>query len=190
MIINIRGTNGSGKSTLVRTLLGIADRGALEGARAREVPIVGFTTPDGKPRSISGLEAPERGLIAVGSYRNECGGSDGIKTQDLVCEAVTAAAGKARHVLFEGVIVSTLFSRYLALSARLGGMVWAYLDTPVEVCLERIATRNGGKAIKEDLVRNKIKAIESTRRKAVAAGEHVVILDYRNAVAQVEDMLR
>lgn len=177
VIINLRGTNGSGKSTVARAFPG-------EG-----VTLAPFSTPKGKLRHVVGNYSKEFDLIVVGPYRTECGGCDAIGTQDQVCESVASAAGLAEHVLFEGVIVSTLFERYRKLSLRLGGMVWAYLDTPVELCLARIAARNGGKPIKEELVRDKVRSIESTRRKALAAGERVEIVDHTRAIEVVKGWL-
>ncbi len=69
-------------------------------------------------------------------------------------------------------------------------MVWAYLDTPIEVCLARIQARNGGKPIKEDLVRDKIKSIEATRYKAKAVDERTVVIPYLSAVETVEALFK
>lgn len=175
MIVNLRGTNGSGKSTVARSLL----------AGAREVELAPYTTARGAARRVVGYHAADLGLVIVGPYRTECGGCDAVKTQNLVCESVRLAARLAPNVLFEGVIVSTLFSRYLELSRELGGLTWAYLDTPLDVCLARIAARNGGKAIKEDLVADKHRAIARTADKARAAGEWVVAVPSANALETV-----
>lgn len=177
-IVNLRGTNGSGKSTVARKLFS-------SGAGAKEIDLAPYYTPKGQKRYVIGYEVPENDLIVVGSYRTECGGCDAIKTQDLVCEAVRHASGLAAHVFFEGVIVSTLFSRYMNLSKELGGLVWAYMDTPLDVCLERISRRNGGKAIKTELVANKLRSINNTRLKASLARERVADIDHERAVEQV-----
>lgn len=177
MIINLRGTNGSGKSTVARAFPG------------EEIALVAFETKVGKLRHVIGTYSREHDLLVVGSYRTECGGCDGIPTQDLVCTAVTEAVDLAKHVLFEGVIVSTIYERYQKLSLRLRGMTWAYLDTPIELCLARIAARNGDKPIKEELVRNKVGAIESTQRRALVAGERVEIVDHTRAVEMVKGWL-
>lgn len=183
MIINLRGTNGSGKSTVAR---------ALMGTDPEEVELAEFQTPAGKWRQVIGYRNPALGLIVVGPYRTDCGGCDGVKTQDLICEAVTSAAKDFnQHVFFEGVIVSTLFSRYAKLADELGRdeFVFAYLDTPLAVCLKRIQKRNGGKPIKEDLVADKVRAINSTRHKADAAGYRVEVLPYRSATERILEMI-
>lgn len=174
-IVNIRGPNGSGKSTLVRSL---------------------FTDQDrvGKVITQAGLTVPVRinpsRVAVVGPYRTACGGCDGVKTQDAVCDAVRGAMVMADHVVFEGVVVSTIFKRYLDLSRELGGMVWAYLDTPLDVCLERVYRRNGGKPIKEDLVRDKFTSIARTCEKAEAAGERVLLLPWKDPLPTLLGVLK
>jgi gluconate kinase len=179
VIINLRGTNGSGKSTVARALL----------AGREPIDLAPYVTPGGEKRAVLGHRVPSLNLIVVGPYRTVCGGCDAIKTQDLVCESVRMAAGMARHVFFEGVIVSTLFTRYLELSRELGGLTWAYLDTPPDVCLRRIQERNGGKAIKVDLVMAKTRSIEATRLKAIAHRERVETVPHERAVEVVREML-
>lgn len=181
MIVNLRGTNGSGKSTVPHTLI-------AQSKDAREVNLVGYTTEKGAERFVVGYHLRDLDLCIVGKYATACGGCDGVKTQDLICAAVIAASRVATNVLFEGVIVSTLFSRYLTLAKgfKKRGFTWAYLDTPLKTCLERIQKRNGGKEIKEDLVASKTRAIASTRVKAEVAGQRVKIINHKNAVAEVK----
>jgi thymidylate kinase len=178
MIINIRGTNGSGKSTIARDFLGDAI-----------VELAPYQTPKGARKNVMGYHNRGLDLIVVGPYRTACGGCDAIKTQDLVKESVRIAAKKAQHVLFEGFIVSGIYSGYRALSQELGGITWAYLDTPIEVCFARIQERNGGKSIKEYKVVEKNKEIESTRLKAKRDGEKVVTIPYESAIEAVRGML-
>jgi hypothetical protein len=183
MIVNIRGCNGSGKSAIARAFL--ATPGTCE------IALAPYTTAKGAPRSVMGYEAGD--LIVIGPYRTPCGGCDAIPTQALVKESVRLAARRARHVLFEGVIISTLFSGYLTLSEELRtagqDYLWAYLDTPLAVCLARIQARNGGKTIKEQLVADKVKSIDATRRKAAAAGERVLTLPGDHAVEILREVM-
>lgn len=172
-IINIRGTNGSGKTTCARNLLGGQEyqRGSLG--------LTGVT-----------VNITAGGIAVIGKYSNACGGCDGIKTQDLICEAVREASQQFEHVVFEGMLVSTLFKRYADLSTELpGGIVFAYLDTPLLVCLSRIQQRNGGKPINEQLVADKVRAIESTRLKFMDGGFKVAMLDYKNPMPRLRELL-
>ena len=188
-IVNLRGTNGSGKSTVARALLSWGPHTGID--------LAPYTTPKGAPRVVKGYHVLEHDLIVVGPYTTDCGGCDAIKTQALVKQSIKIAASQARHVFFEGVIVSTLFSGYLELAQQLRteglsragrDFIWAYLDTPLNECLARIQKRNGGKPIKEALVADKVKAIRSTIEKAIAAGEQAVSIDHTNAVEKVKEL--
>jgi len=66
-----------------------------------------------------------------------------------------------RAVLFEGVLVSTIFDPWLEWSKE---------------CLRRIQVRNGGKPIKDEQVRAKHRTIAQIRTKAALAGEKVIDL--------------
>lgn len=189
-IINLRGANGSGKSTVAFKLMERQPTGFV-----KEVQLAEYTTPKGARRAVPGYHLLGLDLIVVGPYRTQCGGCDGIKTQELIKQSVHVARGIARHVFFEGVIVSTLFSGYLEASRLLReemgeGITWAYLDTPLETCLSRIQTRNGGKTINEQLVADKVRSIESTRRKAEEAGEIVKAIRHKKALADVMELLK
>lgn len=179
-IINLRGTNGSGKSTVARALL-------AEGATPIE--LAPYITSGGALRAVTGYAVPSLGLTIIGPYRTPCGGCDAIKTQDLVCESVRLAARLSEHVFFEGVIISTLYSRYQSLSKEIGGLVWAYLDTPPDECLRRVMTRNGGKPIKIELLMGKTRSIEATRRKAEAARERIETVPHQKAAEFVRGLL-
>lgn len=186
MIINLRGANGSGKSTVAFDLM-------HKFLDQKEIMLASYLTPGGAKRFVTGYHLLNANLVIVGSYNTACGGCDGIKTQELIKKSVMEAAFISKHVFFEGVIVSTLFSGYLDLSRVLenkGGMTWAYLDTPLETCLARIQKRNGGKPINEQLVADKVRSIESTRRKAEAAGERVVTIRHKKALEDVLELLK
>lgn len=141
MIINIRGTSGSGKTTVVR---GIMDKGVV-------TPLDSKPKPHGYRVTIPSLDLP---VMVVGSYENTCGGTDGIKTQDEICDRIRRFAQDG-HVLVEGLLMSKTFGRYAALDRELAStghhFIWAFLDTPLDVCLARVEarreTRRLGKAV-------------------------------------------
>lgn len=166
MIVNIRGTNGSGKSTLVLGLMTKYGRTAVI---------------DTRNNKEIGYHIPELGAHAVGKYTTACGGCDTIKTQDETKERVKkwSAIG---HVVFEGILVSTIFGPWLDFSRQNGGMMWAFLDTPLDLCLERIQIRNGGKPVKTDQVKSKWEGMFRIADKAKAAGEQVVWVDHQDPV--------
>lgn len=193
MIINIRGTNGSGKTTLARELIG---------APANPVDLLWYDDPTKKfparRSSVEGWGHPG-GFLAVGSYRQGCGGLDTVPTFALQQAGVDAACdpeGKLsknmpRHVVCEGVLASTVAGSWLdffvSMRQRHGGVgtLVAYLDTPIELCLERIRARQEAagrvRDIKVELVRDKIASIAATRAKMEAAGVATVTLRHEHA---------
>ena len=174
-IINIRGANGSGKSYLIRSWM----KNLQATPYPRRNNLLGGDTLIGRPQYYKLSD----GGIVIGSYENDCGGCDTIDTTEAVRAAILRAVKLApRYVLFEGVIISTVFESWFEFSKKVGGMYWVYLDTPVAVCLKRISKRNNGAEIKEQLVYDKIKSIEATRQKALNAGEKVITLPWKTAV--------
>lgn len=185
--LNVRGPNGAGKTTLLRCL--------ARSPECRLVPVHQPLHPEagdflpakeswsefekrrakaGKPqgRPIVVTVTPD-GLAILGDYTptatGTTAGCDRISRQDDIKAALVAASKLpgVDLVLFEGIIVSTIFGPWLEWEKANGGMVWAFLDTPLEVCLKRIQERNGGAPIKEDLVAAKHKTIRDVRRKVL-----------------------
>jgi hypothetical protein len=98
----------------------------------------------------------------------------------------------ARNVIFEGVIISTIWSSYyeFAKTFKPKQFVWAYMDTPPELCELRVRDRNGGKeGVKYESIHDKARAIQSTATKALEAGERVEWIRHRRAVADVLGLL-
>lgn len=137
MIINVRGTSGSGKTYAVRRMMEQLDGDLLvysEGDFFREGKVIAHC-----------LHHRMQPVYVIGNYSsNVCGGCDTIGTQNLVCSTVRHFA-QFGHVVFEGLIISHLFARYVALSKEFEAygehMVFVYLDTPIELCLDRVRQR-------------------------------------------------
>jgi hypothetical protein len=183
LVVNLRGANGSGKSYLVRRWAAAKGWGLVY---PRSSNLLGGTTAIGHAEySVLG-----DGGWLIGDYRRDCGGCDTIHTQDEVrARVLKGRAEGARYVLFEGVIISTVYEYWHQFSQTVGGTLWVYLDTPVEVCLKRVYERNRGKQINDQLVRNKVRGIESTRLKAVAAGERVEVLHWERAFEEFSALM-
>jgi len=132
MIINLRGTNGSGKTTVVRGLMKRADA---------VYPIGKTLKPDGYVIQLPELEDF---VLAVGSYENTCGGCDQVGTAEEVCSRIRKYAQQG-HVVFEGYLATRTYGRYRDLDrehTKLGiPFIWAFLDTPVEICVTRVQGR-------------------------------------------------
>lgn len=192
-ILNVRGTNGSGKSFLVRKL--------MEYCHVR--PIYGDPEPGRLMGTIIGYRGTydDQPIYFVGPYEIMAGGADAVMarfgTLEKVCELVRQFAPHG-HVVFEGFIVSGLFQRFYNLSEELGGIVWCYLDTPLEICYIHIDNRNREKTAASGRVRKgvgnktvagKFKQVESTRRKFLEAGETVVMINWRRPMYAIHKIL-
>jgi len=192
--ITVRGTNGAGKTSLLRKLV-------LTAACYRVETTLCQTKPDGSPR---GKPFPvtilSNGVAIMGDYSPEAAdkttaGCDRISTQEdmrRILRHIGTMHG-VRYVLFEGIIVSTLFSKWLNFSLELKAagspFIWAFLDTPLSVCLERVQARNGGKEVKEDQIADKHRSISRVMDKVRAtAGEKVVVLDYNDPLTALQEL--
>lgn len=189
-LINVRGCNGAGKTTVLRCLARdpgcvvdhVTVNHVLRGEECTHAPIPVTFTPDG--------------IALLGDYtRNAKGttaGCDKIKTQGAIKNALHQLAldPRAEVILFEGVVVATIFKPWWDFSDDWdGGMTWAFLDTPLEVCLARIQERNGGKPIKEDQVADKHRTIARVREKALVVGEVVADLHWQTALRDLKDLI-
>lgn len=125
MIVQVIGPNGAGKSTVVRRLLK-ADGEPLYGTHEL---ILGYSVP----RYQTGV---------VGRYTSPCGGCDTISSQDEVKARIKKFAKHYKHVVFEGVIVSTCFGSYLDFLTELGKpFTFAFLLPTIEECTRRVEKR-------------------------------------------------
>lgn len=194
-VYNIRGTNGSGKSTLARAFTGPPTFDVLSG---RPVELNSYEAPthrDPKRRKRAEgfiVEHDRIGCIGiVGSYVTACGGMDAMPNFEVCQTAIgyLLEFENCRHVIAEGILASTVYGSWGKFASDLSSlghaMTFCYLDTPLEVCLERIKARQraAGKEreIKEQLVRDKFTAIRSTRDKVLSAGHVVYDIPYQRA---------
>ncbi len=175
-LLNIRGTNGSGKSTLARRFFGELDA---------TVKLCSYLSKASTLKTITGTINPENHACVVGDYGTMAGGLDKIPTFALQFEAIEAALAldDVGTAVAEGVLASTVFGSWARHAGELNRrgirVVWAFLQTPIETCLERIQIRNGGKPIKEDLVEGKLLQIDRVREKAEACPDiEAMILPY------------
>ena len=168
-IVNIRGTNGSGKSTIPMSMMDDPEMFVI-------------TKPyQGRPTKIATV-FPSYGWIALGTYFNKTGGLDRFKNNEITQKAFWYVLKKypEYNLLMEGIISSTIFSTYFELFKAAEEkytdrkVVVLYLNPDVEICLERIQQRNGGKPIKEDLVRDKANMILRACKKFKEAGIEVI----------------
>lgn len=182
--INVRGCNGSGKTTLLRCL-----------ARSPDCRVVSVDTAEPGIKPIPVTITPE-GYAIIGDYTRAgdgqtTAGLDRIKTQAAAKRAAELAAGLegVKVVLFEGVVVSTIYGPWRDWAEANGGMIWAFLDTPLEVCLRRIQERNGGKPIQEQQVADKHRTLARVRQKAMADKLSVYDIHWETALKDMRALL-
>lgn len=161
-VVNLRGTSGSGKTTIVRNILSHGNW-------------VKWKDPEGK--KIWGYINIDLRWAIVGSYENTCGGCDTIRTQDETEARIEQLLEWEFNVLFEGLLISTLSSRWEKFSKRIfnkANTLFYYLDTPIDECLNRIQARReaarNNRPFNPKNTTDRVKAIETTYQKLTAAG--------------------
>ena len=158
MIVNIRGCNGSGKSTIPMQM--------MEADPEFEVIKLGVSKT-GRPCAPALTVFHNLKWVALGTYFSKTGGMDTYRSNADTKTALEYALNNYPDydIVMEGVIASTIKSTYADLFNELESqghqvLIIAFLP-PLEVCLERIQQRNGGKPIKEDLVASKWRSVNT-----------------------------
>jgi len=135
-IVSIRGTHGSGKSTIVTKIM----------AKYKATPLGAGKRPDGYAMALPTGEH----LFVVGPYHTACGGCDAVQPYSDILPRIEEYA-KTGHVLFEGALVSSSYGTIGAALNGCPGATFAFLDTPLDECLRRIAARRAAKGNFEPL---------------------------------------
>lgn len=142
-IVNIRGTSGSGKSTLVHQFLKDYPYEEVEAQLGpwKKAKVVAYKVLTAVPTYV------------IGSYKSQCGGCDSLSYKGShpdIEDMVRQGAAKGQ-VIFEGLTVSSTYTRWLGISKDFPGQFWwAFMSTPVEVCYQHILARSGGREPKRD----------------------------------------
>lgn len=192
--INVRGCNGSGKTTLLRKL---AENPQCDVFKVEVPHHVKNKHGPGKIRTfhppIPVTYCPN-GIVLLGDYTQAAAGvatagCDRIKTQEATKNALEVIADdpNVKFILFEGIVVSTIYGPWKEWAEDNGGMAWAFLDTPLDVCLDRVMARNGGKPVKEEQIAAKHATIARVREKAFADHQTVLDLDHTKPLADLLD---
>jgi hypothetical protein len=145
-LVNVRGCNGAGKSSIPLQLLA-KDRGAF------------IFTWKGKDKATC---FPSFRFVAMGRYRTKTGGLDGFSGNEETLDLLEALWKTPFDILMEGVISSTIFSTYAELFKELEkrndpkrAVGVMSLVPPLEVALNRVQSRNGGKEVDTKAITSK-----------------------------------
>lgn len=186
IILSVRGTFGSGKTTAVREFM-------------TNYPTVELCNKAGKPMgyrvdaSKARLKSP---IFVIGSYRNTCGGTDTIATQQEIVDRIMLAHPLG-HVLFEGALVSASGVNGTVTQAIHPTMAdcYAFLDTPLETCIQRVEQRRATKGNETPLdPKNLVQKFEgcvATYKAFRAAGSYpTYLIDHRNVHPALLGLIR
>ena len=143
MIINIRGISGSGKTYTMRKIMAGFPQTMVRFKRQ----IVGLRAD----REVGHrLDTGPRQAFVVGSYNKVMsGGCDAIKNMETLESLVSRYAGQGQDVLFEGIFVAGVHSRWIELARRNPDwdMRIIFLTTDYDTCVERVRQRRASKGI-------------------------------------------
>lgn len=136
VVVKIGGCNGSGKTSLMRGLMTrttpwvpIVERGKVRGYRY-----------------VSATTGPD--MFVLGSYENVCGGMDTISDKLDRLALVGKYAKDGNIVFYEGLITGKTYGAMGAMSEQpkhKGKWLYTFLDTPFDVCVERVLARRAAK---------------------------------------------
>lgn len=183
MIISLRGTSGSGKSTVAFTLL-------------KNFPYEKVLDADGKVAGYkveAGLSKP---VYLVGKYETKCGGCDAIHTQVEAANRAMYFHKLGGHVIMEGLLMSAGGPKAAVTETihTTGQDCYAILDTPIEVCLERVRqrrlARGDERPLNETNTRDKWKQTMQTAKTLHDLGYDVRAIRHESAYDDVMDILR
>lgn len=174
MIISLRGTNGSGKSWVIRQLLDVG--GARLNSSTSEVGLyqgivgrLGPKRPEAYKLKLPGVTKPTH---VLGPYvGNNCCGLDQVTMFEIIPKLIEDYASRG-HVVFEGVLISTMYGVIGDLMERWGKQsVFLTLTTPLEQCINQVNARRGDKGpINPKLMTDKFRAIQRVHDRVVSEG--------------------
>ncbi|MGI9141972.1 MAG: hypothetical protein ACR2IJ_02170 [Fluviibacter sp.] len=178
-LLRISGTFGSGKTTAARDFLKYPHT-ELYTQSSKKV--------QGYHIEVPGLAVP---VFLLGSYKNVCGGCDGIPTQDEIAERALRAHPYG-HVLMEGALLSGAGVNGAVTRAvhSTGCDVYTFLDTPLEECITRVkirrATAGNEKPFDPKNLVHKFESVVSTYKALRAAGGYDArLVDHTNIHPQL-----
>jgi hypothetical protein len=185
-VINIRGTHGSGKSTVVRELMRASKIcSPIYGVLGRKRPEAYRLTMEGCPADT----------FVLGPYETACGGCDAVQPYALIPQLIEKYAARG-SVVFEGALISSCWGAIgEALERRGRNAAVLFLDTPLEVCVERVnarrRARGDARAFDASKLAGKHARIARLKEEKAAAGRvQALSVSDATAVATIIGLLR
>jgi thymidylate kinase len=165
VLISLRGTNGSGKSTVIKALFeACPPKRKING-------VLGIRLPEAYELSVPKCKKP---VFVLGPYVTACGGCDRLIPFDIIPPLIEKYA-KRGHVIFEGVIVASIYGQVGALMEKYKKQsVMLFLDTTLEECIERVQSRrdkrDDDREFNPDNLKQKFKATQRVKEKVTTDG--------------------
>lgn len=187
MIVKLHGTSGSGKTSVARGLMDLAGPTAV-----LEIRNSNGSWPEMYQFSLPGVTAP---IFVLGPYVSTCGGLDCMPDVLDHMRLINMAAPLG-NVFYESLLGSEYYGRIGRFTEQFGdNHVFAFLDTPIEVCIERIKTRRAAagnkKPLNEANTRGRVVKIERLKHRLIHEfHRRVVNIDHTDAVSQVYKLFR
>jgi len=193
VIVNLRGCSGAGKSypgfQFVEEFGPPVDVKQLGWFNRKNPKLIAQILPGGL--CLAGRYVMGQSTRLEKGKKGYSGGVDGFYPMDELQRMIEYLSGYYPHMLVESLMISGTFQRWLDFSEAHGGpagMTFATLDTPLELCLERIQQRNGGRPVKEDQIEKHRRQVLRCHDKFAAAGARAVLVDHSRSYEQVKEM--
>lgn len=194
MIINVRGCSGSGKSYVGKRLFDefgppVEEVRTTDYFGRRRPKLVAQVLPGGL--CLAGRYVMGKSCLTSGkgwSY-----GVDGFYPVEELQQMLTDLSRRYPFMLMESLMLSGTKQRWLDWSrARLeedeNPVTFATLDTPLEKCLTRIQSRNGGNPVKEHTIDKHRKQVMRCHDAFVAGGADAFMLDHEKSYEIVRNI--
>jgi len=175
LIINVRGNSGSGKTHLTRQFMAMCTNELSADDQ--------FFTYRKHPWAV------------LGKYTNVCGGCDTIKTQMDIIDRVEDYTDQGMNVWLEGLLISGMYGSLGAYSEEFGDRwVFAFLDTPLKLCIKRIQQRRksacNSKPFNTANTINRHETITRTRERLLEMKRRVIDLPHQDALEPLLKIIR
>ena len=174
-IIKLHGCSGAGKTTVARTLMSMAENVTVV------TPPDKYDKPEAYVCQLPNLITP---LAILGSYKNNCGGMDSYPSDaPSIIKLIDFYRQSGVHVFFEGLLLSTYYGGVGKHMEKFGdNAIFAFMDTPVIVCLDRVVDRREAQGSKNKFnpqnTIDKHNTITHLRDKCIQNGRRVVDIKY------------